>query len=294
MASPELKALIESLRSQPTPENPTVEMLRQGLLGLTSQFPVPADVVCTPVEAGSVPAEWISAPSADTERVVLYLHGGGYYSGSIVTHRALAAGIARAAGVRALALDYRLAPEHPFPAAIDDALAAYRWLLAQGTPADHIAIVGDSAGGGLTLALLVALRDAGLPRPVAAVVLSPWVDLEGTGESMSQRAALDPVVTKESMLWASAMYLNGADPRSPLAAPLYADLSGLPPIYIQVGTAEVLYDDAMRFAERAQAAGVEITVDPWDEAFHVWHLASTLPEAREATDRIGEFLRKKL
>jgi acetyl esterase/lipase len=235
-----------------------------------------------------VPAEWIVAPGAAEDRYVLYLHGGGYVMGSINTHREMVSRISRAAGVRALALDYRLAPESPFPAAVDDATGAYRWLLAQGAkPA------GDSAGGGLTLATLVAIRDAKLPVPAAGVCLSPWADMEGVGASMTSKAKEDPIVQKEMLLGMAKLYLGGADPKTPLAAPLHADLRGLPPLLIQVGSAETLLDDSTRVAERAKAAGVKVDLEVWSEMIHVWQLfAPILPEGQEAIAKIGKFIRE--
>jgi monoterpene epsilon-lactone hydrolase len=292
MASPEFYALVEQLRSQPVaPEDAGIEEIRSAF-ELIAQ-PVPDDVRLESVEASGVPAQWIIPPNADQERVIYYLHGGGYTIGSINTHRAMVAAIARSAEARALALDYRLAPEHPFPAAVEDATAGYRWLLAQGARPAHIVIAGDSAGGGLTLATLVALRDAGDPLPAAGVCLSPWVDLEGLGDSMTSKADADPIVQKEPMLRMAAAYLGGADPRTPLAAPLYAGLQGLPPLLIQVGTSETLLDDSNRIAERARAAGVDVTLEPWEEMIHVWQLfAGMVPEGREAIDRIGAFIRQ--
>ncbi|HEX4210552.1 MAG TPA: alpha/beta hydrolase, partial [Candidatus Binataceae bacterium] len=195
-------------------------------------------------------------------------------------------------GFRVLGIDYRLAPEHPFPAAVEDAVAAYRWLLAQGLQPSRIAVAGDSAGGGLTIATLVAIRDAKLAVPAAGVCLSPWVDMEGIGESMTSKASVDPVVQKQGLLGMAQAYLGGKDPRTPLAAPLYADLKGLPPLLIQVGEAETLLDDSKRLADRAKAAGVKVTLEPWKEMIHVWHLfAPFLPEGQEAIDGIGKYLR---
>jgi acetyl esterase/lipase len=193
-----------------------------------------------------------------------------------------------------LVIDYRLAPEHPHPAAVDDAVAAYRWMLAQGLKPARITVAGDSAGGGLTVATLLAIRDAKLPLPGAGACLSPWVDLEGIGESMTTKAGVDPIVQKTGLLQMAAAYLGGKDPRTPLAAPLYADLSGLPPLLIQVGTAETLLDDASRLAERARKAGVTVSYEPWESMIHVWHLfAPMLDEGQQAIDRIGEFVRKQ-
>ena len=233
------------------------------------------------------------APGADASRVLLYLHGGGYVIGSIDTHRSPAGRLSRAAAARVLIIDYRLAPEHPYPAAVQDATAAYRWLLRNGATPARTVIAGDSAGGGLTVATLVALRDAGDPLPAAGVCLSPWVDLEGIGESMTTRASADPIVQKPGLLWFASLYLGGADPRTPLAAPLYADLHGLPPLLIHVGTAETLLDDATRLAERAKAAGVDVTLEAWEDMIHVWHLfAPMLPEGQQGVERVGEYIRQ--
>ncbi|MGH2586201.1 MAG: alpha/beta hydrolase [Dehalococcoidia bacterium] len=292
MASQELQTIIQTLRSRPSPEQaPTLEEMRAGFEAMGQ--PAPADVRCEPVDAGGVPAEWIVPPNADDDRVILYLHGGGYVIGSIDTHREMIARIARAAGCRSLALDYRLAPEHPFPAAVDDAVAGYHWLLAAGFRPERIIIAGDSAGGGLTLATLVALLDGGDPLPATAVCLSPWVDLEGIGESMTGKADVDPMVQQPGLLQMAQWYLGGADPRTPLAAPLYAGLTGLPPLLIQVGTSETLLDDATRFTDRARDAGVDVTLEPWEEMIHVWQLFPTLPEAHQAVERIGGFVRER-
>ena len=245
-------------------------------------------------DAGGVPAEWVSAPGTRADHAVLYLHGGAYCAGSPASHRGLAGLLSAAAGARVLVADYRLAPENPYPAAVEDATAAYRWLLAQGIDPARAAIAGDSAGGGLTLATLVALRDAGDPLPAAGVCISPWVDLEMKGDSMTTRAKLDPMVGREGLLEAAAMYLAGADARTPLAAPVYADLRGLPPLLIQVGTSETLYDDSTRLDERAQAAGVDVTLQVWEDMVHVWHLfAAMLPEGQQGIEAIGEYLRER-
>ncbi len=293
MANAALKDVIELLTSRPRPENPTVEEMRLGFELLGKQFTVSASVQTEAVDANGVPAEWVTAAGTEAERTILYLHGGGYVIGSPATHRGLAARLSKAAAARVCVIDYRLAPEHPFPAAVEDATTAYRWLLTSGKAAGNIAVAGDSAGGGLTVAMLTALRDAGDALPAAGACLSPWVDMEGIGESMTARAGLDPMVQKEGLLGMAALYLQGADPRSPLAAPLYADLQGLPPLLIQVGTSETLFDDATRLAGCARAAGIDVTLEPWDEMIHVWHLfAETLPEGQKAIDRIGEFLRQ--
>ena len=295
MSHQQLQAIVEMLRSQPVVNpNASVEEARAGFEQVASMFPVDADIKREVVIAGGVKAEWVSAPDTDAGRAVLYLHGGGYVIGSIDTHRSLAARLSRASKARVLAIDYRLAPEHPHPAAVDDSVAAYRWMLTQGLKPARIAVAGDSAGGGLTVATLVAIRDAKLPLPGAGACLSPWVDLEGIGESMTTKAGVDPIVQKAGLLQMAAAYLAGKDPRTPLAAPLYADLSGLPPLLIQVGTAETLLDDASRLAERARKAGVTVSYEPWESMIHVWHLfAPMLDEGQQAIDRIGEFVRKQ-
>jgi acetyl esterase/lipase len=272
----------------------TVDEMRANFAQAMAATQVAPDIRVTPVNAGGVPAEWIAAPGAVEERVVLYLHGGGYVLCSVSTHRDMISRLARAAQARALGLEYRLAPEHPFPAAVEDATAAYRWLLASGIQPARLVIAGDSAGGGLTVATLVALRDAGDPLPAAGVCLSPWVDLEGIGDSMTTRAAADPFVRKDMIHSLAQLYLGERNPRTPLAAPLYAELRGLPPLLIQVGTAETLFDDATRLAERARAAGVQVTLDVWEDMIHVWQLfAAMLPEGQQAIERLGAFIRER-
>jgi epsilon-lactone hydrolase len=293
MASPQLQTAIAQFKTvgEEMAKAPDMKSMRAVMEKMAA--PAPADVKCTAVNAGGVPAEWIVAPGAAADRFLLYLHGGGYVLGSINTHREMVSRLSRAAGARALALDYRLAPEHPFPAAVNDATAAYRWLLSQDAKPERTVIAGDSAGGGLALATLVAIRDAKLPLPAAGVCLSPWADMEGVGASMTSKAKEDPVVQKEMLLNMAKLYLGGADPKSPLAAPLHADLHGLPPLLIQVGSAETLLDDATRVAERAKAAGVKVDLEVWNEMIHVWQLfAPILPEGQEAIAKIGTFIRE--
>ncbi|MBI2562969.1 MAG: alpha/beta hydrolase [candidate division NC10 bacterium] len=258
-------------------------------------FKLPPDVVVEPVQVGRLPAEWLRPPSARADATVLYLHGGGYAIGSAKSHRHLAVAIAKAAGTRALLVDYRRAPEQPFPAAVEDAVASYRWLLATGQAAQRVVVAGDSAGGGLTVAMLLALRDAGTALPAAGVCISPWVDLTCSGLSYQTKAASDPMVTREGVARMAAWYLAGADPKTPLASPLYADLRGLPPLLVHVGSEEVLLDDARQLAAQARAAGVEATLEMWPEMVHVWHwFLGMLDEAQRAVDRIGEFIVAKL
>jgi phosphinothricin tripeptide acetyl hydrolase len=257
-------------------------------------FPTPPEVKVERVSAPAAPAEWLRPPTAVAGRVVLYLHGGGYVIGSPRSHRHLAAAIATAGAANALLLDYRLAPEHPFPAAVNDAVAAYGWLLDQGIAPGHVVIGGDSAGGGLTVATLLALRDAGRPLPAAGVCISPWVDLTCGGGSYQTKAEADPIVNRASVGEMATAYLGATDPRAPLASPLFADLRGLPPLLIHVGSDEVLLDDAMQLAERAQQATVEATLEVWDRMIHVWHwFLPMLDEAQAAVDSIGRFIRAR-
>ena len=292
MSIDQLESVIELLTSRERPENPTVEESRDGFERLASHVGGDTKASVSEVEANGVPGELVRSDEASTDSVTLYLHGGGYVIGSPATHRELAGRLSRATGGSVLTIDYRLAPEDPFPAPVEDSVSAYRWLLDQGHNPDSISIAGDSAGGGLTVATLVSLRDQGLPLPSCGVCLSPWVDMEGIGESMTSRAGVDPMVQKEGLVAMAGVYLGGAEPRSPLAAPLYADLSRLPPLLIQVGTRETLYDDATRLAYEAARAEVAVTFEPWEEMIHVWHLfAPMLDEGQHAIERIGDFIK---
>lgn len=250
---------------------------------------LPKTTHCQPVEVDGLPAEWITTPAA-TAGALLYLHGGAYCLGSVAIQRELIARLTDATHCRALAIDYRLAPEHPFPAAVEDATAAYRWLLAQGHAPEDIVLAGDSAGGGLTVAALVALRDAGTPLPVAAVCFSPWFDLTLSGDSIQTQAAADPVLDAASLSRYARAYAAAAPLEHPLISPLYADLRGLPPLLIQVGTAEILLDDATRLAAAAREAGVAVTLQVWEGLFHVFQMAPFLPETREALANVATFL----
>jgi epsilon-lactone hydrolase len=295
MASNELGVLVQMLRARPILPDVSVEEMRAGMAAMVGSAQLPAGLIREPRVVNGVPAEWVSAAGSLADRAVLYLHGGGYVLGSIDTHRELAARISAASGARCLVIDYRLGPEHRFPAAVDDAVAAYRFLLDCGYTPAKLAIAGDSAGGGLTMATLVALRDAKLPLPATAVGISPWVDLTGDSETMTSKAAVDPMVQREPLRTLAKHYLGSADPRTPLASPLFADLKGLPPLLIQVGDSETLLDDSRHFAERARKAGVEVELEVWPEMIHVWHaFAALLPEGREAIERLGAHLRKRL
>jgi acetyl esterase/lipase len=268
---------------------------RQEWLAAAAQVQLPPDITIAPVDIAGMPGEWVNSPVVAPQRVLFYLHGGGYNAGSCVTHRDLAARLCLASGVRVLLLDYRLAPEHPFPAAVHDTVAAYQWLLARGIPPEQIVMGGDSSGGGLALAAMLWLREHALAVPAAGVLLSPWVDLALTGSSIQSHAAIDPLVSPESLRLAASYYMGDADPKTPLASPVYADLRGLPPLLIQVGAHEVLLSDSTRLAEQARAVGMDVTIEVWDAMWHVWHAwAEVLPEGKQAIQRIGAFIRQQL
>ncbi len=290
MSDPEIGALRAKLASRPRSDD--YRQRRKDIDARGLQYGLAADVGVEPVTANGVSAEWTAAPGDSRDAALLYLHGGGYVIGSLDSHRHLAAEAGRAAGIQALALDYRLAPEHPFPAAVDDALAGYRFLLGRGISPGRVAIAGDSAGGGLVVAAMLAIREAGLPQPGCGWCISPWVDMEANGETMSSKAIADPTVQRAGILEMARMYLNGADPRSPLAAPIYGDLSGLSPLLIQVGAAETLLDDALRLAKVAGAADVRVDLQVWPEMIHVWHLFHPeLDAGRRAIAAGGVFVR---
>jgi epsilon-lactone hydrolase len=270
MPDPEIEVIRQALATNPRPAELSERRTRLDALG--GQYPVPPDVRIQLADADGVAAEWSTTPDADATRVILFLHGGGYVSGSLKSHRHMVAQAGREARARTLALDYHLAPEHPFPAALNDAVAGYLFLLSRGFAPNRIAIAGDSAGGGLTVALLVSARDTGMPLPACAWCSSPWVDLATTGGSMMAKAAVDPMIERPYLLDLAASYLNGADPRTPLASPLYADLRGLPPMLIQVGSAETLLDDAVRLAGVAGAADVRVRLEVWPDMIHAWPL----------------------
>ncbi len=270
----------------------TLEERRAAFAPGDRPHPVPGDVLVTAVTAGGVPAHWLDVPEADTGRVLLFLHGGGYELGSLRSDGELAARLGRASGMRVLFPEYRLAPEHPFPAAVEDALAAWRWLrTGQGLTARSMAVAGDSAGGGLAVALLVALRDAGEDLPAAAALMSPTVDLTSSGASMTERAGQDPVSTPAMLRQFAADYLAGADPETPLASPLFASLAGLPPLLVLAGTADLLLSDSERLATAAADAAVDVTLQVAEGLPHVYPIMLGTPEAAEATEQIGKFLR---
>jgi acetyl esterase/lipase len=255
----------------------------------SQQRMVPSSVTSRPELAAGVAVEWIIPDTIETQTVILFLHGGGWTLGWYNSHRSLLSQLCLATKCRGLAVDYRLAPEHPFPAGLDDCLMAYRWLLKQGIAPKNITVAGDSAGGNLTLATLLALRDAGDPLPAGAVSISGMLDLDGTGETFN--TINDPLLTPKFALSMARHYVGDQDARSPLISPYYADLHGLPPLLLQVGAEEILLSDSTRFAEKARAAGVAVTLEVWPEMWHVWHVfAPFLPEAKQAVESIGKFV----
>ncbi len=293
MADPEIVELRAIIAARPRASE--IAQMRLDADARAKAFPLPADVSVEPVIANGVKAEWTSTPDADPSSAILYLHGGGYVICSLESHRHLVAEVGRASGTRTLAIDYRLAPEHPFPAPVEDTVAAYRYLLASGLKPNRIALAGDSAGGGLVVGALLAIREAGLPLPGCGWCISPWVDMEALGESFTDRAAADPTVQRETIQMMAQWYLGGADPRHPHAAPIYGDLRGLPPLLIQVGAAETLLDDFVALARKAGAADVLVDLQIWPEMIHIWHIFfPMLAAGRRAIASGGTFVRNAL
>lgn len=274
----------------------TIEQARATFHSIEWLIPYPPrGTVTEPITVGDgATADLITTPASGHDRFVLYLHGGAYRLGSPATFRNFTWRIATAARARVVALDYRLAPEHPFPAALEDALSAYRWLLSEIAP-PKLALLGDSAGGGLALGLLLKLRDVGLPLPSVAVALSPWTDLALSGASITANAQADPMLNADDLPQFAAEYLRGADPGSPYASPLYGDPAGLPPTLFQVGSDEIMRDDTLRMAEKMIDAGCKVVVEVWPRMPHVWHLlAPMVPEARAAIKKVGAFIDERL
>jgi epsilon-lactone hydrolase len=269
---------------------------RQRLDEIGTVWLVADDVALEPVDLDGMAGEWSSVPGSDAARVLLYLHGGGYCSGSLASHRRMVTEAGRAAGAHTLAVEYRLAPEHPFPAALDDATAAWRWLRRRGFAAAQIAVGGDSAGGGLSVALITRLRDAGEALPGCAWLVSPWTDLTMSGATMISKDAVDPIIHKPYLDELADAYLAGAiDRRDARVSVLFADLRGLPPLLIQVGSAETLLDDAVRLAAASGAADVPVSLEVWPHMIHAWHLWNAgLSDGRRALASAGAFMRSHL
>ena len=297
MASAQLQELLEMFAERAaafseTP--PSLEERRMGANMMGKRFENLDGISTETVDADGVPAEWVAAPDAGSG-AVLYLHGGGYVTGSVISHRGMAASLSRASGCRVLTIDYRLAPENKHPAQVQDAHTAYRWMLNNGVDASSLFVAGDSAGGGLTVATLLKARDAGDPMAAAGVCISPWVDMEGNGDSIKSKAGVDPMVSYEGLMDMATHFLGDGDRRDPLAAPLHADLSGLPPLLIIVGTAETLLDDAVRLHEKAESAGVDSTLEIWEDMVHIWPwFAPFLPEGQQAMEQMGDFIKEQI
>jgi acetyl esterase/lipase len=292
MASPAYEAFAAGIKAQRSDAVPTLEELRDGMKASGAILPVLPETVVDPVDAGGVPAEWTIAAGATGERVVLYMHSGGYSIGCLDVSRNFCSRLSAAADARVLSLDYRQGPEDPFPAAVDDAVAAYRWLAAEGIEPHRIVVCGDSAGGGLSIALLVALRDAGEPLPAGAVPISPWIDVSNARDASAEALDCDLLRPIHLELFAD-WYVADGDRRHPLANPLHADLRGLPPIRMLVGSREILVDDARRFEPLARDAGVDVMLEVVTDMIHLWHVFGPMfPEASHASDRVAEYVRK--
>jgi epsilon-lactone hydrolase len=289
----EIDAIRSLLGSKPRPVGWSER--RQRLDEVGSVWPVAGDVTIEAVDCRGVPGEWSLIPGSDRSRVLLFFHGGGYCSGSILSHRRMVTEAGRAARMRTLAIGYRLAPEHPYPAAHEDAMAAWRFLRRQGIAAGNIVVGGDSAGGNLTIGLINRLRGAGEALPGCAWLLSPWTDLTMSGDTLETKDAVDPLIHKAYLVELADAYAVSDDRRDPLISPLFADLHGFPPVLIQVGSAETLLADATRFAAAAGAADVDVTLEIWPHMIHAWPLWNAkLEDGQRALASAGEFIRARM
>jgi acetyl esterase/lipase len=277
--------LVQQMRKKPFP----IQEGRAGFDSFQEWFPVAPEIKVEKVSANGVPCEWITAPGVDTTRAVEWFHGGCYMFGSVNSHREMAGRMSRATGAGVLLVDYRRAPEHACPAAVEDAIQAYEWLLARGIAPSRITAGGDSAGSGITLSMMTLLRDRGRPLPACGVLFSAWVDLDCTGKPSPLP---DPVLSQTALRYLACYYLDERPARDPIASPLYADLRGLPPICIHVGSAEFLLDDSHRLVEKLRADGVAHRLRVWDGLFHVFQLYPPLPEAAESLQDMASFMRE--
>jgi monoterpene epsilon-lactone hydrolase len=289
-----IEKLMQTLRERGLPDGLSLDERRARMEDIGTRFPAPQRASINPVKIAERPAEWVCDPDTDDGRVMLYVHGGGYVQGSLASHRNLVFEIARSMKGKVLNLDYRLAPEHPFPAAVEDTVNAWAELLEMGIDPKKASFGGDSAGGGLVIAALVSARDKGLPMPSCACCISPWTDLVGSGRTMDTKALEDPMVNRAALEFFSDFYADKEDKTHPLISPLFADLAGLPPLLIQVGTAETLLDDSRRLATRARYAGVDVSYAEWEGMPHIWHIfAPLLEKSRKAIIELGEFVERK-
>ncbi|MHA1932263.1 MAG: alpha/beta hydrolase [Promethearchaeota archaeon] len=295
MVSEGMKRIIKLLKQQGEQETKKrVEDSRNSMEQMASMEKIPDDVKIEEITVSGIPSIWISTPEVVKEQVILYLHGGGYALGSINTHKTLGAKISRSSKSRVLMINYRLAPENPYPAALEDSVTVYQWLIDdEGIDPKNIVISGDSAGGGLTAASILKIRDLSIALPAGGVLLSPWTDLDGTGNSVRTKRRIDPYLDASELFFMANLYIGDEDPKNPYISPLYADLKGIPPLLIQVGTAEIILDDSTRFAEKAKSAGVDVTLDVWEDMIHVFQaFAFWAPEGKQAIEKIGEFIQK--
>jgi len=289
-----IEKLMQTLRERGLPDGLSLDERRARMEDIGTRFPAPQSASINPVKIAERPAEWVCDPDTDDGRVMLYVHGGGYVQGSLASHRNLVFEIARSMKGKVLNLDYRLAPEHPFPAAVEDTVNAWAELLEMGIDPKKASFGGDSAGGGLVIAALVSARDKGLPMPSCACCISPWTDLVGSGRTMDTKALEDPMVNRTALKFFSDFYADKEDKSHPLISPLFANLAGLPPLLIQVGTAETLLDDSRRLATRARYAGVDVSYAEWEGMPHIWHIfAPLLEKSRKAIIELGEFVERK-
>ncbi|HIG39776.1 MAG: alpha/beta hydrolase [bacterium] len=291
MASEELRATIELIRGQEgvTAEGLSLQERREGMEAMQANIPLPEDINIEKVDIDGIPGIWVTAPGARDNAYVVYYHGGGYVMGSLDTHKELMGRISRSCKATVLGVDYRLAPEHLYPAAVEDGVKSYEWLLARDVDPSTVMMAGDSAGGGLVISTMLALKDKGGSQPAGGILFSPWTDLTASGDSATTRAEADPMITMPALLEIAETYYAGSNPKDPLISPVFADLAGLPPLLIQVGDAEVLLDDASRLADNARAAGIPVQYQVWDEAFHVFQAMPHLPEATDALQKVANF-----
>jgi epsilon-lactone hydrolase len=295
MPSPASQRIRAAFTDDSSSVNVPIEVQRREWEAAAACTPLLPGITLESVLADGVPCEWVSSSSSGSRKALLWLHGGGFSTGSCITHRDLASRLSLACGLPVLTVDYRLVPEYPFPAGLEDAVTAYRWLIKTGYTRQNIVIGGDSSGGGLAASALLMLRDAGDPLPAAAVLLSPMLDMTLTGESFTSRAGIDPLISQVGLQTAVELYLADNDPKNPMLSPAFADLRGLPPLFIQVGDHELLLSDSTRLADRAASAGVDIKLEVWPDMWHVFHAwASELPEAQDALQRIGEYIKERL
>ena len=280
--------------SSRTDRGSNIQEQRQAMENAAKMMSLPGSVTIQAETVNGLYTEWLTPENEISDSVILYLHGGGYAIGSVNTHRAMVARIAKASRTKAWLIDYRLAPEYPFPAALDDATGAYQHLLNSGYSHEQIILMGESAGGGLVLSTMICLRDTGIALPAAAVVMSPFTDLTASGESISSRLHRDPMNKPEDIVITNH-YVGNHNPAHPLLSPLFADLSGLPPLYIQVGDDEIMLSDSTRLVEKAKQSGIEVEIEIWEKMWHVWQFfAPYMPEANRAIKKIGNFVQQSV